>query len=141
MSATAANAISKPASAAPVVAARVVRSWPRPAPGLVWAFIAWAVLGLVVSVGLAPARVWVIAFAVLAVLAILDLWRLLRAPTPEVARALPEAWPIGVERDVELRIEHYGRRQRLTVHDLHPGDWDAVDSNTRDMPRTCGRRR
>ena len=136
MSATAANAISKPASAAPVVAARVVRAWPRPAPGLVWAFIAWAVLGLVVSVGLAPARVWLIAFAVFAVLAAIDLWRLLRAPTPEVARALPEAWPIGVERDVELRIEHYGRRQRLTVHDLHPGDWDAVDSNTRDMPRT-----
>ena len=115
MSATAANALSKPAPTAPVVAAPVVRARPRPAPGLVWAFIAWAVLGLAVSVGLAPARIWSIVFAALPWLAAFDLWRLLRAPTPEVARALPEAWPIGVERDVELRIEHYGRRQRLTV--------------------------
>ena len=118
-------------------AAPVTRAWLRPAPAMVWALVLWAVLGLAVSIDLAPPRAWLIAFAVLAALAALDGWRLTRAPTPEVARALPEAWPIGVERDVELRIEHYGRRQRVTVHDLYPGDWDIVpDGVARDMPRT-----
>lgn len=126
-----------PKPAAPLLpTARVIRAWPRPAPGLVWSVIAWAALGLAVSIGIAPARDWLIAFAVLAVFALLDLWLLLRAPTPEVARALPEAWPIGVERDVELRIEHYGRRQRVTVHDLFPGDWDLHETGAPDMPRT-----
>ncbi len=131
-----------PKPAAPLLpTARVVRAWPRPAPGLVWALIAWAALGLAVSIGVAPVRFWVIAFAALAALALLDVLLLLRAPTPEVARALPEAWPIGVERDVELRIEHYGRRQRVTVHDLFPGDWDVLEGDIRvsgvlDMPRT-----
>ncbi len=131
-----------PKPAAPLLpTARVIRAWPRPAPGLVWALIAWAALGLAVSIGVAPARFWLIACAVLVVFALLDLLLLLRAPTPEVARALPEAWPIGVERDVELRIEHYGRRQRVTVHDLFPGDWDVLEGDIRvsgvlDMPRT-----
>jgi uncharacterized protein (DUF58 family) len=129
---SAAAASVKPA----VTAARPVRAWPRPAPGLVWALIAWAVLGLAVSVGVVPARVWSIACVVLCAFALFDLWWLLRAPTPEVARALPEAWPIGVEREVELRIEHYGRRQRVTVHDLYPGDWDQGVTGARGMPRT-----
>lgn len=135
MNATTASAGSKPALPLPP-AARVARAWPRPAPAMVWTLIAWAALGLAASMGVLPARHWLIAFAVLVVLALIDLWRLTRAPTPEVARALPEAWPIGVERDVALRIEHYGRRQRVTVHDLHPGDWDLSEGVARDMPRT-----
>ena len=135
MSATTARALPKPALPLPA-AVRVARAWPRPAPAMVWALVAWAALGLAVSIGFVSARDWLIAFAVLAVFALIDLWRLTRAPTPEVARALPEAWPIGVARDVELRIEHYGRRQRVTVHDLHPGDWDIAEGVARDMPRT-----
>ena len=132
MSVAVANAKASVAPPAP----RVARAWPRPAPGLVWALIAWGVLGLAVSVGLVPARVWLLAIGVLAAVAVFDLWWLLRASTPEVARALPEAWPIGVERDVELRLEHYGGRQRVTVHDLHPGDWDVTAANHGEMPRT-----
>jgi uncharacterized protein (DUF58 family) len=113
----------------------VVRAWPRPAPGFVWACIACAALGLAVHVRLVPADAWLIALAALAALALFDLWRLRVAPTPEVARSLPEAWPIGVEREVELRIEHYGRRQRVMVHDLHPGDWDLSDRTIPDLPR------
>ncbi|GAA4789743.1 DUF58 domain-containing protein [Lysobacter hankyongensis] len=125
------------AAAAPAPATvRVVRAWPRPAPGFVWACVAWAALGLAVHVRLLPASVWLIALAGLVALALFDLWRLRVAPTPEVARSLPEAWPIGVERDVELRIEHYGRRQRVVVHDLHPGDWDLTDRTIPDLPRT-----
>ena len=110
---------------------RVRRHWPRPAPGMVWALVAWGALGLAVSVGAVPALWWSLALAALALLGLLDLVWLLRAPSPEVARALPEAWPIGVERDVTLRIEHYGPRQRVAVHDLHPGGWEM-----RDLPRT-----
>ncbi len=135
MSATAARATPKPAM--PLLsAAPVARAWLRPAPAMVWVLVAWAALGLAVSIGVVPARDWLIAIAVIAGLALLDGWRLTRAPTPEVARALPEAWPIGVAREIELRIEHYGRRQRVTVHDLYPGDWDISDNVARDMPRT-----
>jgi uncharacterized protein (DUF58 family) len=119
-----------------VAAPAPVRAWPRPAPGFVWACVAWAGLGLAVHVRLLPASAWWIALAGLIALALFDLWRLRVAPTPEVARSLPEAWPIGVERDVELRIEHYGRRQRVVVHDLHPGDWDIDDRSIPDLPRT-----
>ena len=135
MSATTARATPRPAL--PLLpAARVERAWPRPAPAMVWALVAWAALGLAVSIGVVPARYWLIALAVLAVLGAIDLWGLMRASTPEVARTRPEAWPIGVERSVELRLEHYGRRQRVTVHDLHPGDWHAAADGAREMPRT-----
>lgn len=124
-----------PLPAAPPPAA--ARAWPRPAPALVWACVALAALGLAVHIGWVPPMAWLGALAVLVALALFDVWRLHVAPTPEVARALPEAWPIGVEREVELRIEHYGRRQRVTVHDLHPGDWDAHrDEDDGEMPRT-----
>ena len=113
----------------------IVRAWPRPAPGLVWACVAWAALGVAVSAHWLPATYWQGAFAVLAALAAFDLWRLRVAPTPEVARTLPEAWPIGVEREVELRIDHHGRRQRLVLHDLHPGDWELREDGAVDMPR------
>lgn len=122
-----------PAMPTPVAA----RAWPRPAPALVWACVVLAALGLAVHIGWVPPNAWLGAVAVLVALVLFDVWRLRVAPTPEVARALPEAWPIGVEREVELRIEHYGRRQRVTVHDLHPGDWDAHrDEDDGEMPRT-----
>lgn len=121
----------------PAPTAVAARAWPRPAPALVWACVALAALGLAVHVGWLPPMAWLGAVALLVALALFDAWRLRVAPVPEVARALPEAWPIGVEREVELRIEHYGRRQRVTVHDLHPGDWDAHRTeDDGEMPRT-----
>lgn len=143
-SAATAAASRKPASGAapsrppaPAVATPAVRrAWPRPAPGLVWAFVALAALGIAVSAHWLPPVVWHGGGALLAALALLDLWRLRAAPTPEVARSLPEAWPIGVEREVALRIEHHGRRLRVSVHDLHPGDWDLRDGRPPDLPRT-----
>ncbi len=135
MNAAAANVSTTPvaghAAASVTASARARRGWSRPAPALVWVLVAWGVLGLIASLGWIAPIIWSATGAVLALLSAMDLWRLLRAPTPEIARSLPEAWPIGVEREVQLRIEHYGRRQRVDVHDLHPGDWAM-----RDMPRT-----
>ena len=119
------------AKAAPSPRQRTRRGWPRPAPGMVWALVVCGVLGIAVSIGVVPTAWWALAMAGFALLLAIDLAWLLRAPSPEVARALPEAWPIGVEREVTLRIDHYGPRQRVDVHDLYPGGWDM-----RDLPRT-----
>lgn len=113
-----------------VEAAPRTRAWIRPGPLLVWAAVVWAAIGVVASLNLITVAVWAGIGGGVAVLALLDALMLRRAPTPEVAREVPEAWPIGVERDVRLRIEHYGRRLRVDVHDLHPGDWPM-----RDLPR------
>src|SRR5690606_32996392 len=98
----------------------------RPAPLLVVAFVAWAALGVAASFGWLPARAWPLAGAAIAVAALLDLLRLRRRATPEVARELPEALPIGIEREVTLQIESGPRRQRVDVFDLHPGGWEST---------------
>src|SRR5690606_17078316 len=96
------------------------------APLLVVAFVAWAALGVAASFGWLPARAWPLAGAAIAVAALLDLLRLRRRATPEVARELPEALPIGIEREVTLQIESGPRRQRVDVFDLHPGGWEST---------------
>jgi hypothetical protein len=48
------------------------------------------------------------------------------APLPEVARSLPDALPLGVERNVTLVLDAGARAQRVDVHDLHPGGWIAT---------------
>ena len=107
------------------------RALPRPAPALVVLVVAWGVLGIAASFGVLPAMAWRMAGAVLALLALVDLARLLRAAVPDVARRVPDALPLGIERDVVLELEPGARRQRVDVHDLHPGGWDASG-----LPRT-----
>ena len=104
---------------------------PRPAPALVALAVAWGALGVVASFGVVPAAAWTIAGAVLASVALADLALLLCAAVPDVARQVPEALPLGVEREVVLQLEPGARRQRVDVHDLHPGGWDAGG-----LPRT-----
>ena len=58
----------------------------RPAPLLLWVCIAWAVLGLAVSVGIAPAFAWWAAGGFIAVLAAVDAWRLQRQASPDATR-------------------------------------------------------
>ena len=107
------------------------RFLPRPAPALVVLLVAWGVLGVASSFGVVPARAWAIAGTMLALLALVDLALLLRAQVPDVARRVPEALPLGVEREVVLQLEPGARRQRVDVHDLHPGGWEASG-----LPRT-----
>ena len=61
----------------------------------------------------------------LAVVALLDLALLLRTPLPDVARGVPEALALGVEREVRLELEAGARGARVDVHDLHPGGWEV----------------
>src|SRR5690606_26555499 len=104
---------------------------PRPAPALVAALVPWAALGVVASFGLLPTRAWWLAGAAILAVALFDLLRLRRLPTPDVARALPEALPVGVEREVTLHLEAGARPLRVDVFDLHPGGWEASG-----LPRT-----
>lgn len=98
---------------------------PRPAPPLVVAFVLWGMLGIAVAFGMVPMTVWRACADALALLALADLLWLRRRDTPEIVREIPEALPIGVEREVVLRMEPGLRRQRVDVHDLHPGGWEA----------------
>lgn len=137
MSATAArpDTVAAPATPARAAGARpspqARRAWARPSPGMIWLLAAWTGIGIAVSAGVLPTIVWPVAFAALAVVALFDLWLLRRTSTPEAERTLPEAWPIGIEREVSLRIEHYGPRRRVDVFDLYPGGWTM-----RELPRS-----
>jgi uncharacterized protein (DUF58 family) len=103
----------------------------RPAPFLIVLFALWAALGLAAGFGWLPARAWMLAGAAIAALALVDLLRLRRRATPEVVRQVPEALPVGIEREVVLQLESGPRRQRVEVFDLHPGGWESQG-----LPRT-----
>jgi len=96
----------------------------RPAALLIALIACWGLAGLAVPFLGWPLWHWQLAGAALAVLAALDAWRLRARPTPEVAREVPEALPLGIEREVALSFESRVR-QRLEVFDLHPGGWPA----------------
>ncbi|MGY1410602.1 MULTISPECIES: DUF58 domain-containing protein [unclassified Luteimonas] len=112
---------SVPANAGPVRR----RFLPRPASPLVVAAVAWGLLGVAASIGWLAAAAWTLAGATLALLVALDLIALLRTPLPDVARQVPEALALGVEREVRLELEPGARGVRVDVHDLHPGGWQV----------------
>ncbi len=94
----------------------------RPAPSLLALLGLWALCGLATALELLPLWPWQALGAAIAVVAALDAWRLWRSPTPQLRRELPEALPLGVEREAGLRIDS-ARRQTLDVFDLVPGGW------------------
>src|SRR5690606_8763833 len=73
-----------------------------------------------------PAVAWTLAGGTLALLVAIDLVALLRTPLPDVARRVPEALALGVEREVRLELEAGARGVRVDVHDLHPGGWEVA---------------
>jgi uncharacterized protein (DUF58 family) len=94
----------------------------RPAPLLLALLCGWGLAGLPVAFGLWPLRVWWALAAGIAVLALIDLLRLWRQPSPSVQRELPESLALNVPRGVTLRLES-SLRQRVDLFDLVPGAW------------------
>jgi uncharacterized protein (DUF58 family) len=103
----------------------------RPAPPLLALCIAWALVGAGASFGVLPHSAWLATGATLLLLAGIDGWRVRRHALPDVARELPEALPLGVEREVTLRLDGGPRAVRVDVHDLHPSGWACAG-----LPRT-----
>lgn len=95
----------------------------RPAPLLIALLALWGLSGLAVPFLQMPLESWQIAGAVLALLGVVDLLWLRRRPTPVATREISEALPLGIEREVQLRLESADFRQRLDVFDLHPSGW------------------
>ena len=94
----------------------------RPAPPLLWLLLAWAVVGGAVLAGWLPRWSWQLALGLIALVALLDLLRLCRLPSPTVQRHMPEALALDVRRDVQLILQSE-RALRMEVFDLAPGAW------------------
>ena len=98
-----------------------------PTPVSVAALLALAVLGLPVAHGVVPPGALGAAAVVIAAVAAFDARQLRRLPTPVVERDLPSIMPVGVEREIALRLRHDGTETlRADVHDLHPGAWPVL---------------
>ena len=110
----------------------------RPAPLLIGLLVLWGLSGFAVLFAGVPLLAWLLAGAGLALLAVLDGLLLRRRPTPQVSREIPEALPLGIERDVTLRVESMSR-QRIDLFDLHPGGWPAqgLPQRLKLMPATA----
>ena len=95
----------------------------RPSTALIVALVGWALVGIVASFWPAAVLPWQGVGGLLLLLSMGDLIVLSRRPTPRVVRVMPEAWPIGMARDVDLQIDEGVAGQRLDVHDGHPAHW------------------
>lgn len=103
----------------------------RPAPHLLWLLLGWTALGVLASLAWLALSTWLIVGGVLALLALLDGWRLWRMPSPQVQRDVAAVMPLGPEARVSLRVGlTSARAQTLRLHDMHPGGWPV-----RGMPR------
>ncbi|WEN16910.1 DUF58 domain-containing protein [Rhodanobacter sp. AS-Z3] len=105
----------------------------RPAPLLLWLLLGWTVLGVLTSLDRLPLSTWLAAGAVIALVALVDAWRLRRMPSPELQREVAQVMPLGPPATVNLRLQGNGRRtQSLRLHDMHPGGW-VVHGMPRDV--------
>jgi uncharacterized protein (DUF58 family) len=88
-----------------------------------WLLLAgWGLAGLAVIHAGVPAWTWWSIGGGLLLLMLADAWALRRQPTPAVVRSLPEALPLGIEREVALQLLAT-QRQRVDVFDHPPGAW------------------
>jgi len=104
----------------------------RPSGTLVAALVAWALVGALAVAGWAPLQAFFLVGALIVLAAGQDLLLLRSIATPTIERDLPRVIAVAVERAVQLRLRHHGRRPlQVQVQDLHPGMWPV-----RDLPRT-----
>lgn len=96
----------------------------RPALPLLWMLLAWAGVGAAVLAGWLPRWSWQATLALIVVLALIDLLRLRRLPSPSVQRQMPEALALDVRRAVQLTLQS-ASALRVDVFDLVPGAWHS----------------
>lgn len=93
----------------------------RPAPALIAGVLLLAALGLAVAFGLWPRTALLFASVLLATLALLDAFALRRLRTPTAVREVAAILPLGVRREIGLRLHPADARGlRVDVHDGHP---------------------
>lgn len=96
----------------------------RPDRGLLVALALVALLGGALLAGAATPAAWGSALVLLLAAAAIDARRLRACPDPQLERELPAVVPVGVEREVGLRLRHAGAAPlTLEVHDGHPAHW------------------
>ena len=71
-----------------------------PAPALLICFGLTLLLAVLASVLPALGLVWWVALGVLILGAAIDAWQLWRRPGPSLTRQLPQALPLGVDREI-----------------------------------------
>lgn len=83
-------------------------------------------LAVIASVLPALMPLWAIALSLLVLCAATDAWRLHRRAGPALHRQLPQALPLGVDREITLRLENETEHvQELAVYD-HPPSSMAI---------------
>ena len=99
----------------------------RPAPALIVGFTLLAMLGLAVAFGRAPVSALWFTGAILTLVALLDLLGVLRLRTPLVVREAAPILPLGVRREVGLRLHPADARGlRVDVHDGYPPGFEVA---------------
>ncbi|MGH8105475.1 MAG: DUF58 domain-containing protein, partial [Arenimonas sp.] len=96
----------------------------RPAKPLLLVLLLWALVGGLVSFHVLPMAAWLASGLFCVLLSALDAFALRSTASPELVRDIPAVLPVGVEREVGIRLQTFTRRKlRCDVHDLHPGHW------------------
>jgi len=95
-----------------------------PSPRLLYAVIAWALLG--VAAGLLPdlAVAWSAAGIALVALACIDAWAVRKPPALRVERQIAGVWPVEVWNTVTVALHNEGsRRLSVALFDDYPTAW------------------
>jgi uncharacterized protein (DUF58 family) len=96
----------------------------RPAKPLLFLLLALVILGGLVTFHALPLTVWLATVLFCILLLAFDALALRAIPSPELVRDIPAVLPVGVEREVGLRLQTFTKHKvRCDVHDLHPGHW------------------
>jgi uncharacterized protein (DUF58 family) len=98
----------------------------RPATPLLVLMFLWVLIGALVTFHVLPLLAWLVASAFCLLLFALDAYALHSLPSPELVRDIPQVLPVGIERDVGLRLQTFTKRPiHCDVHDMHPGHWQS----------------
>ena len=79
----------------------------RPAKPLLWVLLLWALIGGLVTFHVLPTIAWLASGLFCLVLFALDAFALRSTASPEVVRDIPAVLPVGVEREVGLRLQTF----------------------------------